>query len=82
MVQVGELFHDFGVFVSVSFCFSFQSFEVEDDLSLVAVVDVFVADLVGDDSALDLGALLPDQVEPHCHQWVDISRLNKKRGTR
>lgn len=41
-------------------------------------MDVFVADLVRDHSALDLGLLLSDQAEPNGHQWVDISRLGTK----
>lgn len=62
--------------------FSFQSFECEGDFSLVGVVEVFIADLFGDHSALDLGVLLFDQVEPNSHQRVDIGRLTKRRQSR
>ncbi|KAG7222377.1 hypothetical protein INR49_016332 [Caranx melampygus] len=43
-------------------------FNVEDDFPLVRVVVVLIADLVGDDSALDLGIFLSDQTEPNSHQ--------------
>lgn len=67
----------------LSFClnllFSFQCFEVERDFSLIGVVVVFVADLFGDHSALDLSVFLSDQAEPNSHQRVDIGRLKKRR---
>ena len=59
--------------------FSFHCFDGEDDFSLVGVVEVFVADLLGDHSALDLGAPLSDQAEPNSHQRVDVSGLKETR---
>lgn len=70
LIQTGELFMP---------CYSFHCFEVEGDFSLVGVVDVFIADHVGDHSALDLGLFLSDQAEPNSHQRVDVSRLKKRR---
>lgn len=59
-------------------CLSFHCFEVEDDFPLVRVVVVLVADLVGDDSALDLGVFLSDQTEPNSDQRVDVGRLRDR----
>lgn len=75
MILTGELGYTRTSFL---FCFSFHCFEVEDDFPLVGVVDVLVADLVGDHSALDLGGHFSDQAEPNSHQRVDVGRLGKK----
>lgn len=61
---------------------SVRCFEVKDDFSLVGVVDVLIADLVRDHSALDLGFFLPNQAEPNSHQRVDVSRLKERRSKR
>ena len=76
-----DRWHDDGISENLEYhplCLSFHRFEFEDDFSLVGVVEVFVADLVGDHSALDRRLLLSDQAEPNSHQRVDISRLRKR----
>lgn len=76
MILTGELGY---LRTSFLFCFSFFCFEVEEDFPLVGVVDVLVADLVRDPSALDLGGHFSDQAEPNSHQRVDVGWLEKKK---